>query len=356
MRVITRFIVTLAIFTGVVPLLFAQQDTQLYNDTFVSFSYPSTWTLCSDCPPTANHVTVGTSQAVADANAFDVFRPNDVQIVVMKSAAQFYSQTLQVPFERDATPSDNLLAFLPLETTIDTVTFEDERIAGVARLVDTATNGATHIWMVSYGNGEASVVIVTGTSAAVEAQAETVFDVIASLHLAELLTLANTPLDEMFISTDGTFTLSYPTNWHINEAANGLIFMSTSTAALAVPEFADLRRNELVAIVYPALSMIPNYPEEELGYESPETAVLFFQNLGEALNYVTPTGIESVTLGDYDGLVVASSSQSANHDRLIVALNIGESTFTMIIFTAYERLADVRPLIEAIAASVIVMQ
>ncbi len=329
--------------------------TNTYSDRFVTFAYPSAWLVDPNSAPDDNTTAIANSENALQAESIDDFNPGDVQILVVKAAKPFFEGRLRVPLDNSLRPGSALGEIFPPEVQVTTYGFDDGRLAASVTLPDDENEAETVIWLVDLDENERGAFVVIGKTEDVAAAEADILAMAESFVSAELETVViadgEAQLTETYVNSLGNRRLNYPEGWLIAENQRGVIIFGSSAEAIDTNNIGTLPRGEVLGLLYPAVALVPEIPV--VGPETEVTSVVtFFANTGGEAGYVQAGPIETMA---FNGLEAASSlaiNEVQNHERLVIAVNVGDDIITILAFTPIGTMDDLEIVLDAMAASV----
>ena len=225
-----------------------------------------------------------------------------------------------------------------------TIEFDGRSAAAVTFSVTGASaEGITYV--VELTDDGLPVVMVTATLATGELATwqNTIAAIVASIAPPDMAR-------SHFTSSDGLFTISYPTDWVANEVPGVMIAVANSSEALRGVNIETERfpTGEVVIIIYPTSLNMPAYPTDAA--IEPETIIrTFLDEQCEVCGFTEVGGFAAVELGDKIGYEGYASHP--NFDTLNIAVNMGNDTVaTYMAFAAPGEMAQYSDAVHRIVA------
>lgn len=355
---------------GVLPAAAQADDlTQTYTDDFITFNYPEGWFKCT-CPEDDNTLAIGNTE---DAPSTADLKRREVQVLIVKSAAIWIEDNLQVDFEAE-TPEEVLEVYFRGED-IETDRFTGRREAAWMFVENASADLESLFIVVELGNDELGMLVATTRPGYVEDFEDTLLAIADTLVASEgggsddndivssLRDSLNSgsrsssgdddpELTEAFEMEDGNFALSYPDGWLVGEN-EGAVIMVSSDAVLDVEAWAELEAGDVAIFIYPTVELLNDYPEGMSRGTVPSTIVSFYASMAMIEGLTQNGPMEAPEIGR--GQLLASSAYSTlsrEYDQYVFAIENGDDDIiTLFAYSAPGAMEDLIPTIHAIAAS-----
>jgi len=354
-------LVTLALLAllAIAPAALAQDATQevaeqaTYEDRIITFEYPAGWAICDPCGDRT--VALGNTENALEAASFAEFDEGDIQVLVIKEAETFFARQLGVQIDPSLRPDVALTVILPPNTDISAFEFSDGRLAAEVIFSDPDAGADTAIWLIDLGDNQRGAMVITGRSEDVTAHEDALFAIAESYMISEVeivgLENGEADLSQPFVNSIGNRRLSLPEDWFIAENQRNIIFFGTSRDAINVQDLSTLERGEVIGVIYPAAELIPEYPLSGAD-ATPLSVVTYFTSVGIRQGYEPIRETNTFILGEYEAAVNLSSNSQERHERLILAVQTGETVAVLLAYTQPGTMRTVRPVLEGMVASV----
>jgi hypothetical protein len=353
-RTFSLALLLLLILSLAAPVFARQADlAQTYTDEFITFDYPEDWFTCT-CPEDHNTMAIGNTE---EAPSTDDLQRDEVQVLIIKSAAIWIEENLEVEFDAD-TPEDVLVDYFAGDD-VDTDDFDGREYAFMFTENDEARMETLFI-AVELGDGNMGMMVATTRPRDLRQFEDTLFAIAETLVASE-----SNPKDrddndggdeieltEELETEDGDFSLSYPEDWLASEGEASIIIVSDEDV-YDIEELADIPAGEVAVFVYPTIEALGDYPMEIDRGTRASTIVSYYASLAMANGMEQHGAMEAPEIGN--GRLEASSAYSTledEYDQFILTIENGDDDFiTLIAYAAPGDLEAFIPTLEAIAAT-----